>query len=238
MRPHDLLGRLRFEAGSILRKHPGLYLPIARLRRKAEPLADDTEIVIEGYPRSGNTFAVTAFGSAQTREVRVARHEHAAAQVIAAARRSIPALVLVRAPEEAVLSFAVQQPHLTLAQALRSYVRFYRPLLPYRHRFVLASFEDVTGDFGAVTRRVNERFGTDFGVFEHTEENVRKCLEAIEAHGRDVRGEGDELHRKGSFPSEVRTRMKEALVAEYRGDRLAGLRRRAEAAYSSLTRQL
>lgn len=235
MRAGDLLRRLQFEVGSILRSSPRLYLPIARRRRKAVPVDADTDIVIEGYPRSGNTFAVTAFGSAQSREVRVARHEHAAAQVIAATRAAIPALVLIREPEEAVLSFAIQQPHLSLRQALRSYIRFYRPLLPHRDRFVLATFREVTTDFGAVTRRVNERFGTDFGVFDHTEENVRRCLATIREHGVARRGPVL-VHRKGSAPSSVRTAIKDAERERYRKAGLRRLRTKAELLYRSLAR--
>jgi hypothetical protein len=233
VRARDLLRRIPFEVGSILRTSPSLYLPIARWRRKAVPVDAGTDIVIEGYPRSGNTFAVTAFGSAQSREVRVARHEHAAAQVIAATRAGVPALVLIREPEDAVLSFAIQQPHLSLRQVLRSYIRFYQPLLAHRDRFVLATFQEVTNDFGAVTRRVNQRFGTDFGVFHHTEENVQRCLAAIREHGVARRGPVL-VHRKGSAPSPVRAAIKESARERYRQAGLRKLRTRAERLYRSL----
>jgi hypothetical protein len=193
----------------------------------------DTDFVIEGYPRSGNTFALTAFGSAQSRTVRVAHHEHAAAQVIAAIRAGIPALVLIREPEEAVLSFTIQHPHLSLGQALRSYVRFYRPLVALRDRFVLATFEEVTTDFGAVTRRVNERFGTDFAVFEHTQENVERCLAAIRKHGVARRGPVL-VHRTGSSPSPVRAAIKDTARRRYHHPRLRRIRTEAEELYRLL----
>jgi hypothetical protein len=229
----DFLRRLKFEIGSIARTSPRLYLPIARWRRKAVPVTEETDIVIEGYPRSGNTFAITAFGSAQSRAVRVAHHEHAAAQVIAAARAGIPALVLIREPEEAVLSLAVQHPHLSLRQALRSYVRFYRPLISHRDRFVLATFEEVTTDFGAVTRRVNDRFGTDFGVFEHTEENVQRCLATIRDHGVARRGPVL-VHRTGSSPSPERAAIKDSGRRRYREPGLRRLRAKVEGLYRLL----
>jgi hypothetical protein len=229
----DLLRRVTFEIGGILRSSPQLYLPIARWRRKAVPVDRDTDIVIEGYPRSGNTFALTAFGSAQTQAVRVAHHEHAAAQVVAATRAGIPALVLIREPAEAVLSFTIQHPHLSLRQALRGYVRFYRPLLPHRDRFVLATFEEVTTDFGAVTRRVNARFGTDFGVFEHTEENVERCLAAIREHGVARRGPVL-VHRTGSSPSTVRAAIKDTARRGYGDPGLRRLRTKAETVYRLL----
>jgi hypothetical protein len=54
-----------------------------------------TQLVIEGYPRLGNTFAVVAFLQAQKEDVRIAHHLHAPAQVIRAARWRIPTIVLI-----------------------------------------------------------------------------------------------------------------------------------------------
>src|SRR5439155_1547547 len=83
---------------------------------------------IEADPRSGMTLAVVAFEMARTRQVQVACHVHAPAQVIEAARRRIPALVLVREPEPTILSFVIRHPYVSMRQALRGYVRFYAPL--------------------------------------------------------------------------------------------------------------
>ena len=229
-------GRLRYEAGSVLRRFPALYLPIARRRRRAEPLTSETELVVEGFPRSGNTFAVASFGGAQTRPVKLARHEHAPAQVLGAVRKNVPVLVLVRRPEDAVLSLAVQQPQLTVRQLLRSYLRFYRPLRPCLDRIVVATFEQVTTDFGAVTRRVNDRYGTAFGVFDHTEENARSALEEIERRSRDRWGESVASELKRSAPSEVKDRVKAALRTRYGHPRLARLRAQADDAYRVFAR--
>jgi hypothetical protein len=229
-------GRLRYEAGSLLRRFPALYLPIARRRRRAEPLTSETELVVEGFPRSGNTFAVASFGTAQTRPVKLARHEHAAAQVLGAVRRNVPVLVLIRRPDDAILSLAVQQPQLTVRQLLRSYLRFYRPLRPCLDRLVVATFDQVTTDFGAVTRRVNDRYGTAFGVFDHTEENARRSLEEIERRSRDRWGQSLASELKRSAPSEVKDRVKAALRTRYAHPRLARLRAQADDAYGVFAR--
>jgi hypothetical protein len=229
-------GRLRYEAGSLLRRFPALYLPIARRRRRAEPLTSETELVVEGFPRSGNTFAVASFGAAQTRPVKLARHEHAAAQVIGAVRRDVPVVVLVRRPEDAVVSLAIQQPQLTVRQLLRSYVRFHRPLRPYLDRIVVATFDQVTTDFGEVTRRVNARYGTAFGVFDHTEDNARRSLEEIERRSRDRWGQSLASELKRSAPSEVKDRVKAALQTRYAHPRLERLRARADDAYRVFAR--
>jgi hypothetical protein len=228
--------RVRYDVGTSIRRYPRLYLPIARRRRRGEPLTRETQLVIEGFPRSGTTFAVASFGASQSRAVRLARHEHAPAQVIAAARQGIPALVLIRKPEDAVLSFAVQQPQLTVRQLLRTYLRFYLPLRPYVDRIVVATFDQVTTDFSAVIRRVNERYGTDFALFQHTAENARRSLEEIERHSKERWGEGLTAEMKRSSPSELRDQVKVALRRRYRAPRLARLRDRAEREYQAFAR--
>lgn len=143
-----------------------------------------TELTIDGFTRSAVTFATIAFQLAQRRPVRVAHTLHAAGHVIDAARRGIPTIVTVRDPEETVLSAVIREPYVTLGQALTAYARFYAKIRPFRSRFVIGRFEEVTTDFGRVIRRVNDRFGTRFDEFEHSERNVERCYEIIEDRSR------------------------------------------------------
>ena len=80
---------------------------------------------------------MAAFNRAQARPLDVACHVHAPAQVIAAVRRRLPAVVVVREPEDTVLSFVIRHSHIGVRQALRGYVRFYEPLLPHRGDLVI-----------------------------------------------------------------------------------------------------
>lgn len=226
--------RLRWEARTLAGRSP--LLSSLLVRNSGYPVRDDTDIVIEGFPRTGNTFAVVAFLMAQEPdEVRVAHHTHVPATLLAAVRRGLPAVALVREPREACLSFAVRLPSLTLGQALRSYAAFYSPLLPHRGRLVVAPFEQVTADLGPIIRTVNARFGTSFVELEHTQANVRRALARIEAADRRSFGDGDLYRRMVAAPDAARRRLKEARAAEYEAPRLARLRRRAEAVHRAFT---
>src|SRR5205823_389201 len=90
---------------------------------------------------------------------------------------------------EAIVSYLLWQPGVGLRLATRGYLSFYRTLEPYEPSFVVASFVQVTTGFGAIIRRLNHRFGTSFGEFEHTNANVRRCFAAIERHSREHRGQ-------------------------------------------------
>jgi hypothetical protein len=229
----DTLRRGVFEVKTVVAQYPSLAIPIAR-RRHGTPVGEDTEIVIEGFPRTGTSFAIVAFQLAQGRDVRVAGHVHAAAQVIEGVRRRLPNLVITRGPEDTVLSFVIRNPHLSIPQALRGYLRFHEPLLRYRSGFVVGTFEQVITDFGAVVDRVNERFRTGFVRFEHTEENVRRGFEAIDDSYRNRVPQGERFERQVARPSEWRAMKKGEIRSAFRADRISALRRRAERVFDAL----
>lgn len=180
---------LQHLARSLLWQSPAFYLPIAHFRYP-EPspkvIGPETELVIEGYMRSANTYAVHAFQSAQRRPVALAHHLHAPAQLIRAARHGVPALVLIRDPEDTILSQVQWEPDISMRAALMTYVRFYRTLEPYAGDLLTATFPQVTEDFGEVIRRLNTRFGTDFDVYEPTEEHQRLCFELMQERASEV----------------------------------------------------
>jgi hypothetical protein len=166
---------------------PSIFFPLYRWREgdSGNIVQRDTQLVIEGYPRSGNTFAETALKLCQPQPIKTADHLHAPAQVIRAAQYHIPLCVLIRRPEDVVRSLVVKYPRIRVADALKGYVRFYETCLPYQHAFLVATFTQVTTDFGRVIDGINEKFGTRFIRFEHTEANVRRVFELLEQ--RNVR---------------------------------------------------
>lgn len=182
-----ILARTHHEVRSFLASYPELFFPLVNLKSRSRKLAvgKNTELVIEGFPRSANSFAVGAFQSAQSRPIVIANHLHAPAQILLAARRDIPTLVLIRQPADAVISMNALHLELsdiqhrsprnnTLEQLLRSYIRFYKTIMPYQEKYIVGVFEEVTSDFGAVIEKLNQRFNTKFSVFNHTEEKVQK----------------------------------------------------------------
>jgi hypothetical protein len=218
---------------------PGIFLPIVKfhpaLTEPDDPrpwVSRTTEIVIEGYPRSGNTFAVVAFRQAQGREIKMAHHLHAAAQIKRAARLGVPAIVLIREPSEAILSVLVRDPHASMRWALHSYVRFYSTVLPYLEKAVVAPFATVTSDLGSIIRMVNTRYGTAFKEFVPTEDAMNSVQQAVEHLGRlDSTVTGWDYRLGLALPSEQRRRAKDAHRAEYLNERNKPLRLTAESLY-------
>jgi hypothetical protein len=167
----------------------------ARADKRSTLARPGTALVIEGFPRSGNTFSVAAFEIANGREHHLGRHLHGAPHLLRAKRLGIPAIALVRAPESAVPSYLIRREGLHAEDALVEYLDFYRTAWPARDAFVVGLFDDVTSDFGAVLDRVNVRFGTSFARYEATPDNEAAAFELVEEMNRlECRGEIVETH--------------------------------------------
>jgi hypothetical protein len=171
---------MRHASKRVLGRHPTVYLASASRRHPQSALHRDTDLVIDGFGRSAVTFALVAFQVAQNGHVHVAHHSHAIAPILAASKRGLPVLVPIREPEATVLSGIVREPEVSVGQYLRSYVDFYRRLGDLADAVVLARFESIVEDFGAVTRHVNRRFGTSFAEFDHTVEREGLVFGLIE----------------------------------------------------------
>ena len=226
------MDRLRHHARRPLARTPYAW-DVAMLLRpgKRETLAGRrTAIVIDGFLRSGNTYSVAAFRVANGPGPHVAHHLHGGAHVRRAVRLHLPTVVLIRRPADAVSSYLVRRPTLTPDDALLEYLDFYRTAWPARDGFVVAPFELVVSDFGAVTDRVNERFGTSFVRFAGDPASERAAVALVEEmNRRECRGEVVESHV--GRPSADREQHKEAVRRRMENPRTRRLLARAEAVF-------
>jgi hypothetical protein len=173
-----------------------------------------TDLVLEGYPRSGNTFAWYALIMAQTCPFNIASHSHNPGRIIEAVRHQIPTLVLIRKPEDCVISYCIYEPRLSLDLALNHWIRFYKAIKPYKDGYILATFDDVVTDFGAVIARVNNQFDTKFELFDHTEENVKEVFSKIKFRTQLINqrvSTSTEPENQIGIPSKNREQKKERL---------------------------
>jgi hypothetical protein len=200
-------------------RRPFLFYNFYRLKPSRRNLLVDrrTRIVIEGFPRSGNT---------------VAHHHHMPAQVIRASQLGIPTLLLARKPTDAALSLVLREPGVPIRQALKHYVSFYEKAAEHRDALVVGFFEEVTRDYGTVLERVNAKFGTEFSTFVHSEENVKSVFDHIEEVHRARRG-GRLDEKVIPHPSAVKIGLKDALKEELEAPEVRKLTARAEAVYDS-----
>lgn len=167
--------------------HSARLLPLLTKGPRTRPdlmVGPQTEICIEGFPRSGNTFAVYAF-ELWNPQARVAHHLHVPAQFVRALRLSVPSVALIREPSQAVGSLvAFYEGALPVGLALRSYISFHRALLKVADRVAICSFEELVEDPAVIVERANEKFRTGFRAWALDETEQARLREQIERDHR------------------------------------------------------
>ncbi len=208
-------------------RYLGLLLRLTPLGISRE-INDDTAVVIEGFPRSGNTFALFAMRQATENRVHIASHVHHPSQVKLAVASGVPTLLVVREPVDALASYLIAGPHGRTRGVLKEYIAYHRELAPYADSVLVCDFKEVTSDISSVITRLNERFGTDFPLFDHTPENVERAFNDIESHHRlvhpeDTRDSG--VPRPSMRRSDLNARYRNQLQDPRYADLLAEARR-------------
>ena len=149
-----------------LGQYPPLYYAVFARRYPFSHMrvTPNTQVCIEGFPRSANSYAVVAFKLANP-QVPIAHHLHVPAQILEAVRRNIPTVLVIRHPRECVASFMVFQRSERPAPYLKAYIRFHQAVLPVVERVVVADFQQVVTNINGVIAALNARFNTRFSLW-------------------------------------------------------------------------
>jgi hypothetical protein len=152
---------LRYGFRNFLGSQPGLFWLLRATTLGDKLVSSSTDVCMEGFPRSGNSFFYTYFRHYNPTPV-VAHHVHVTQQIAQAVRLRVPCIILIREPTQSLLSLLVMDERLSVGFAFRSYIRFYRAILPYLDRCVTADFGITTGLPDVIIERVNLKFGSRF----------------------------------------------------------------------------
>jgi len=187
--------------GRVVEKLPRLYIAVQKLRSNRVHFAGHIvrkgdALLIDAFPRSGSSFALKAFRQSNPDIAhKIGTHMHSTAHVSEAVRLRIPALVLIRDPDQAIpslLALGIQSKTVvprTSKERLRAtrlaidrYVDFHSALLSMTENVLVVDFSQITADYGSVLRQLNARFGTRFNLFDHTPENAAAIMRSARRH--------------------------------------------------------
>ena len=210
--------RLRWEVTSRVKANPAFYMPFIGSRSRDlkgnfRGLNRQTELLIDAFPRSANTYATYGFLYCQANPVRVSHHLHAPAAMLFAAKHGIPALTIIRDPLNACASVLAYLPNYGIEQTFRDYISYYDAVSRSLPHVFVAKFETVTADLGKVIEAVNAKYDKSFTVFSNSPEDV----EAVRAKTKEIITAkfGDAAYDQGrnSVQSEASMGIKNKLVA-------------------------
>ena len=158
--------------------------------RRPQIVTRRSSACIEGFPRSGNWFALRTFLDANPDAGEVGHHIHLAGQVSRALRYEVPCLVLVRDPVAAVASFLVFERRLTPRLALWSWIRYHETIARHGDSIEICPFEQLVDRPESVVTRLNRRYRSGFRAPSLDEGSRSAALERIarsQRHRHDAR---------------------------------------------------
>ena len=223
--------------------HEPIFLPILlRLTPlgTSRQITASTDLVIEGFPRSGNTFTTFAIEDASGHELTIASHVHQPCQIKLALARGLPTVFVVRDPVSALASFLVYDRRFSASTVIGEYRSYHRELVPYAERLLICEFDEVTSHISSVIDRINQRYFLQIPPFDEEPSNVERVLAQIERRHKLVHPGIDPVQSAASPQADrrkVNEEMREALLHPRNAAQLADAQELFEFFSSIVSRQ-
>lgn len=123
-----------------------------------------TELVIEGYPRSANTYSVAVMWVSNGEDIKIAHHVHGSAQINKAVKLGIPAILLIRNPADTVASLLMRCPYLSGRDLLKNYIMFHRSLMGNINNIIIVDFETTVSSMDKVIEYINRKHNRSYFI--------------------------------------------------------------------------
>lgn len=156
-----------------------IYLRVTPLGTSRQ-ITKFTDLVVEGFPRSGNTFTAFAIEDASAHELTIASHVHQPSQIKLALARGVPTVLVIRDPVSALASYLVYDRRFSASAVIGEYCSYHRELVPYVERLLVCEFEEVTSQMSSVIDRINHRYSLQIPAFDEASPNVERVMAQIE----------------------------------------------------------
>jgi hypothetical protein len=186
-----------------IRRHPSLYFTLCGWKPSVRRLRGrpDSQLILEGYPRSANTSSMYALYYAQGSDFTVGHHLHVPAHIKYAVQHKLPCLVIMREPLDCVASLLLMRGGGDSRVLLLDYIDFAAAAIDACKHIIIVSFKDVISQgMGFAIQRLNQRFGTDFKEPDGSEEEQAWVKDQILNLNRQYGGDQDRL----SLPTEAK----------------------------------
>jgi hypothetical protein len=211
------LDNLRFMIRSFCGRSPLLIQFIAMVRGFDDNVCSErSDIVIEAFPRSANTYCVAAFRTLSNDQLSIASHMHAAAQLQLAQRLKKPALLIVREPIDAIASLSIRRPLVKKSLLIKEYIAFHKKIYPLVNKGCLAviSFDSVVNNKKKLLEVAQDLLGDNVGCCGMSDDEFDRKVVALveEMEQKDSGGSVRETHV--ARPSKERIKIKKQVMDE------------------------
>lgn len=149
--------------------------------------SEGTDIVIEGFPRSGNSFTVDMLSILQEgprKNLKIAHHTHRIENILIGRKLNKPIVTLIRRPEDAILSCIIYSDE-PVDFAAQWYFNFYNTILQMDALPIVLNFMTVVSDFNKVVHVVNAAAGSSIRTSIDLKADAALAHEYAERRARD-----------------------------------------------------
>lgn len=157
------------------RKYLFPFLHYIRGKESGQFCASSTDLCVEGFESSANTFAFNVLHCVRS-DLAIARHKHVVANLKRADDYGVPTVILFRNPADCIPS-TVSRFRPSLSEAVQRYLYFYQYVVDeMKSDVLLVSFEELTQEVEDTVRRIGS-----FAEFEIAEDR----LEGVEERAKE-----------------------------------------------------
>lgn len=149
-----------------LTSYPFIYFPVIKIfnRNVFRLVSNKTDIVIEGYPRSGNTFLESMIYLRANRNIVIAHHTHVIAQIKRSLNLNKPILVTIRNPIDAISSlFNFYEKKIPIEILLSEYYKYYLFISRSIEKILIINFDHIN-DHENLTKKIIKKFKLDLNL--------------------------------------------------------------------------
>ena len=178
--------------------------------------SDSTSLYLDGYPRSGNTFA-----SFLTKKIWpdlcVVHHFHSIAAIKISLGRNIPTFILIRKPDQAISSWYLKHFSFTSKQTLPSsidfrllerfliqYVMYYEFVLTVRNQLQIIQFDQFVSNPAEIMKTIN------YQLQKNEQKDNIEITSIVNQNAHKTFGAKDQLG--SSTPSAYKENLKHSLI--------------------------
>jgi hypothetical protein len=167
----------------------------------------DTNLVLEGYPRSGNTFAVDFLDYKNNEpRLKIAHHTHNFRNVLLGVELGVPTVVVVRKPIDAVCSYMIYSGE-TVEFSTNKYYEFHSELLNCQDSILFLKFESLVTNMNGIIDLLNARFNLNLNKSADLDYD-NELVKNIDRDRAKVFRTGEDYIRTVGAPSKARDLLK------------------------------
>lgn len=212
---------------------PVFYLLYYLNKKKYALVNEDTELLIDGFPRSANTFAYAFIEMTQPVK-RIAHHVHLPVQFYRSKKFSTPALLLLRNPVDAAISMSIRRPTYFPYLIFLYYYLFHTKIFKIISDTLIIRFEEVVSDPNSIIRKLRSKNYSGLNEVKLTVELKDRINKRVDELDMINRNDSEIKDSTVARPTEYRKNISEKIRGEFHSKRYSRISAKCILVYNSI----